>query len=219
MDINKLFTPLPHGEFLRDKSVFVAGCGGLGGYLAVCAAKCGFGKIILCDFDKFNNTNLNRQFGCTEKTVGLPKAQVMAGIVKNIDSQIQVISLKHRITRRNCRELISGCDIILDGLDSIKTRLILENAAERARLHIVHGGIEGEMCQAAVVPPGSKMLRRIYAGHHTKRGVPVLSFTPAFCAALQVNMAAAFLLGKAHPGYGRFIIVNLHSFSSQICDI
>lgn len=219
MDLKELFTSLPPADFFKEKSVFIAGCGGLGGYLAAAAARCGFGRIVLCDFDKFDATNLNRQFGCTESTIGRPKAQVTEDMIKDINPKIRVVKFRSRITSINCRRLISGCDIILDGLDSRRPRLCLGAAAEAEGIPLVHGAVEGWRCQAALIPPGSGMLKRLYAGRRTPRNTPVLSFAPAFCAALQVNMAVSFLAGKYSLGYGRLIIVNLHSFSVDICDI
>ena len=218
MEPNKLFSPCPPPELLREKSVFIAGCGGLGGYAALAAAKCGFGSITLCDHDVFTVTNLNRQLGCTEKTLGFSKVQVLSQLIKKVAPQCRVTEHFCKITSKNCLSLVAGSDIIIDGLDNIKTRLTLEKAAGELGLHIAHGAVEEYRLQVSLVPPGSGILSRLYSDRKIKNH-SVLSFTPAFCAALQVNTAAAFLAGGTVPAYGRTAFVNLHSFTAEICDI
>ena len=46
---------------LKGATVFMVGAGGLGSPLSIYLAVAGIGKIVICDFDKPDLTNLNRQ--------------------------------------------------------------------------------------------------------------------------------------------------------------
>lgn len=63
---------------LLQTRVFVLGCGGLGGHVASLLARLGVGGLRLCDSDIFEESNLNRQYFCTESTLGQPKAVATA---------------------------------------------------------------------------------------------------------------------------------------------
>ena len=63
---------------LLQATVGIVGAGGLGGWIIEGLARMGVGRLIVIDGDVFEENNLNRQAGCTESTLGRPKAQVMA---------------------------------------------------------------------------------------------------------------------------------------------
>ena len=55
---------------LKSKKVIIFGCGGVGGYVAESFARCGIGEIGLCDFDKVDVTNINRQKIALQENIG-----------------------------------------------------------------------------------------------------------------------------------------------------
>ena len=83
-------------EILKEKTVTVIGCGGLGGYLINGAARLGIGKLRLIDCDVFSESNLNRQLFCTEKNLGKSKAQEAAKAVKIINSEVKAEAIRLR---------------------------------------------------------------------------------------------------------------------------
>ena len=58
---------------LRGKKLLIAGCGGLGGYLAEYLLRLGVGELIVADPERFERSNLNRQLLCTEESLGRHK--------------------------------------------------------------------------------------------------------------------------------------------------
>ena len=77
-------------EKLLTKNIAVIGCGGQGGYILEFLARLGINSITFWDGDNFSESNLNRQIGCTEKTLGQNKAEVMYLRMKEIDSSLQL---------------------------------------------------------------------------------------------------------------------------------
>ncbi len=187
---------------LINSRVLVAGCGGLGGYVIEYLARIGTGSLTVVDGDVFTESNLNRQLLCTSGNIGSPKAIAAAERVRLIDPSISVTPVCEYLTEVNAPALLDGADIIIDCLDSIESRLMLEGAAADAGIHMVHGAIRGWDLQAMLIPPGSGLLSSIYAGMSEGSTMTSLSFTPAACAALEVSLAVRYLCGHDVPSEG-----------------
>lgn len=182
---------------LRDKAVFLAGCGGLGGYLLEHLLRLGVGRITVCDGDVFEETNLNRQLLCTQETLGLPKTEAAVQRARLVNPQTKIRTLPEPLTAENAVASLCGHDLVLDALDSIASRRVLADACTQLNLTVVHGAIQGWYAQVAVIPPGSPLWQEIYppqqpeSSNHSS-----LSFTPALCAAIQAAEAVKLLCGR-----------------------
>ena len=64
-------------EKLSAAKVAVFGLGGVGSYVCEGLARCGVGNFVLVDFDKIDESNINRQLIATQKTVGRYKVDLM----------------------------------------------------------------------------------------------------------------------------------------------
>ena len=69
--------PLTEEEclLLRQRRVFLAGCGGLGGYLLEHLLRAGVGAITVCDGDTIVPSNLNRQLLADMESLGRSKTE------------------------------------------------------------------------------------------------------------------------------------------------
>ena len=76
---------------LKESHVAIFGLGGVGSYAAEALVRSGVGRITIVDFDDICLTNLNRQLHATSATVGLPKSQVMAERMRQINPQAEII--------------------------------------------------------------------------------------------------------------------------------
>ena len=147
---------------LAGKAVAVIGCGGLGGHLIELLARVGVGSIRCVDGDVFEESNLNRQLLSTMETLGCSKAKAAAERVKAIDPAVQVTAHPVFLTRDNARELLSGCDAVLDALDSIESRRILSDACAELGIPLVYGAISGWVAQAGVSMPGDRLIDALF---------------------------------------------------------
>lgn len=184
---------------LNKSRVLVVGCGGLGGNVIENLARIGVGSMTVADGDVFTESNLNRQILCTPDDLGKSKALTAAERVSRIDPSITVVPVCEPLTKENAPALMADADLVIDCLDNIESRLILEDAASEAGLFIVHGAISGWDLQVMLAPPGSGLLRDLYAGIPEDDVKTSLSFTPAACAALEVSLAVSFLTGQESP--------------------
>ncbi len=181
---------------LAGKTVAVIGCGGLGGHLIELLTRIGVGSIRAVDGDVFECSNLNRQLLATMDTLGRSKALCAAERARAINPTIHAEAHPVFLTQENARELIRGCDAVLDALDSADARRVLADACAEAGVPYVFGAISGWVAQAAVSMPGDGLLRRLYPEETVLTDRSVLSFTPALCAAMQASLCVKLLAGR-----------------------
>lgn len=204
---------------LQSTCVLVAGCGGLGGYCAEFMSRVGIGCLKIIDGDVFDESNLNRQAFSTEKNLGQYKVDCAAKRIACINSDVEVIAVHDFLTKENADYILDGVDLIIDGLDNSKSRIILEDAAAKKNLTIVHGAIAEDFLQALIVPPGSGLLKRLYAGENKDDDVlekSALPTTAAICAAIQVNEAITIICGKESVLVGNMLCGSVYDFDMQL---
>lgn len=186
-------------ETLHGKHVCVVGCGGLGGYLIELLGRVGVGSITAVDADVFEETNLNRQLLSDTEVMGRKKAEIAAERMHRVNPEISLIPVCERLTRENAEEILRGQDLVLDAVDSISSRLLLEDCCEQLHIPLIHGAIGGWYAQVSVIWPGDRTLHSLYEttenrGEEATLGNP--SFTPALAASIQTAEAIKLLLGK-----------------------
>ena len=108
---------------LQNKSVLILGCGGVGGYTCEALARSGIGTLILVDFDKVDESNINRQIIALDSTVGKIKVDVLEKRIKDINDKCKVIKVKEFITPDNIDILFEyKIDYFVDACDFVPTK-------------------------------------------------------------------------------------------------
>ena len=181
---------------LQGKTVAVIGCGGLGGYLIEYLTRIGVGTIRCVDWDVFEESNLNRQLLSSPARLGTSKAAAAADHIREINPQVQAEALPVFLDAGNARELIAGCDAVLDALDSIDARKVLANACADEKIPYIYGAIAGWVAQAAICMPGDQLIDKLYPEGSVIKDKSVLCFTPALCAAMQASLCVKLLTEK-----------------------
>ena len=199
---------------LRTKTVFVAGCGGLGGYVVEMLLRLGVGTIRAADGDAFEASNLNRQLLSSPQALGMPKAEAAAARAALVNPDVRFVPIPEFVTEENAARLIRGCDAVLDALDNIEARRILARACAEEGIPMIHGAICGWSAQAAVILPGDDLIGRIYPEGARLNSKTSLSFTPPFCAALQVALCTRLLTGRPLES-GRLYLADLQDMEME----
>ena len=209
-------------ELLKEKRVLVAGCGGLGGFLVEYLVRFGVGGITVADGDVFDESNLNRQLLSGTDTLGRPKAVVACERAARTDPAVKVIPVTEFVTEQNVRGLVQGMDIVLDALDSISARLMLEDVCAELGVTLVHGAVGGWMAQACVVPPGSGILHSLYGDveqNSSNAAKSCLVTTAALCASLQAAEALKLLTGREPALAGRLLMADTLSMQTTVVEL
>lgn len=189
---------------LLKSKVAVIGCGGLGGTIIELLARLGVGYLRVIDGDTFAGHNLNRQLMSTEYNLGTNKAIAAAKRVADINTDVQAEPMPYMLDDENADKLIAGMDVIVDALDNISTRILLNKATRKQGIPLVHAAIAGFTGQVMTIMPEDKGLEHIYKvplgsgkGVEVSLGNPAP--TPALAAALQVQEVVKLLTGIGEP--------------------
>lgn len=197
---------------LLRATVGVVGAGGLGGWIIEALARMGVGRLIVIDGDTFQENNLNRQLGCTEATLGRAKAVVLAERASVVNSAVEVVAQVAWLTAENAGALLGGAEVLVDALDTLPARFVLEDAARALGVPLVHGAIGGYTGQVMTIFPGDPGLRGFYGDNAPERGVEVRlgnpAATPMMVAAWQVQEVIKLLTGQGALLRGRILLMD-----------
>lgn len=99
---------------INNSTVAIAGAGGDGGMLAIQLARLGVGELRLADPDPFERENINRQAACTQKTIGINKAVVVADYIHDINPSIETKVYANGVQSDNVEKFLKGTDLLID---------------------------------------------------------------------------------------------------------
>ncbi|TET20437.1 HesA/MoeB/ThiF family protein [Candidatus Bathyarchaeota archaeon] len=151
-------------EKLRHSKVAIIGLGGLGSAAALYLALAGVGHLRLVDQDTVELHNLHRQVLYTLRDLRFPKVEAAAKRVKQINPEVKVDPIPENVRETNVEEIIGDMDCVVDGLDNIRTRHLINRVCVNKKVPYVYGaaiGIEGYLsvfnspetpCLACVFP-------------------------------------------------------------------
>jgi len=182
---------------LKKARVLVAGAGGLGSPVSTYLAVAGVGKIIIADFDCVEKSNLNRQFLHHETDIGKEKVKSAEEKLLSLNPEIEVETIKEKITDENAGSIVPPCDLIIDALDNFDTRHILNRLTVEREIPLIHGAVSGYRGQATTIIPGkTPCLCCIFPTSFKKEVFPVLGTTPGVIGTIQANEAIKFIVGQ-----------------------
>lgn len=210
---------------LASAKVVVLGLGGLGGGVCEMLARTGVGHLVLVDGDVFEASNLNRQLLCTEALVGTSKAKAAEKRVRAVNSQVTVTPVAAYADETSLYDMIRGSDLVVDCLDSIHGRFMLQDAAKKARMPVVAGAIAGVSGQVTVFFPEDKGYELIYGkrDHLPAKGVETRTGNISYCAlmvaAVQASECIKLLLDRGDVLRSKLLIMELWSNTFEIMDL
>lgn len=210
---------------LLQSKVAIIGAGGLGGTVLELLARMGIGKLITADKDITGDSNLNRQILSTEKNLGQSKTEVAVRRVKEINSSIEIIGHSVFIDSGNVKKIIEGAEVVVDALDNLPSRFVLQKACRDLKIPLVHGAIAGFNGQLTTIFPEDKGLELIYGsnkdlpehGSEAELGAPTV--TPAVIASLEAQEVIKILLKRGKLFRNRLLYLDIEEGTMEILNL
>ena len=128
-------------SILENKSVGIAGAGGLGSNCAASLVRAGVGHIVVADFDKIEKSNLNRQFYFYNQ-IGRDKVNALRDNLHAINPEVKITALKTKLRHCDIYEIFKNCDIIVEAFDRAEAKqMLIETVAEELPNKILVSGM------------------------------------------------------------------------------
>ncbi|MGQ0794584.1 MAG: ThiF family adenylyltransferase, partial [Nitrosopumilaceae archaeon] len=138
---------------LRNAKVCVVGIGGLGNPIATRLVAMGIGKIRIVDRDVIELSNLHRQTMFDESDIGQVKVESAAKKLHKMNPDVEIEALPVSVNDYTALDLVEGCDVVIDALDSVNARYSLNKACIAKKIPFVTGAAVGVSGQAFTVLP------------------------------------------------------------------
>jgi len=183
-------------EKLKRSRVVIAGAGGLGSPIALYLIAAGIGMIRLIDHDRVVLSNLNRQVLHWEEDIGRKKIDSARTKLRSLNSAVEVETIAESITEGNVSQLVDGCEVIVDAMDNLLTRYILNRCAIEKRIPFFHGAVHGFEGRVMTIIPGeTACLRCTYRGPVPEEKFPVIGVAPAVIGGIQATEVIKYIVG------------------------
>ena len=201
---------------LAKSKVAVVGVGGLGTVSSLYLALAGVGHLRLIDQDTVETPNLHRQILYSLDDLHYPKAEVAAKRLEKLNPLLKVEPVSDNVNTGNVEKLLAGVDIVVDGLDNMFTRYLLNRTSVKLGVPYVFGaaiGIEGNL--SVFAPPETGCLECLLPNMSDNdlmtcdtRGV--VGATPGIIGAMQAMEAIKVLTGMGSPLKGKLMVCDFN---------
>ena len=204
---------------LAKSKVAIIGAGGLGGHLILSLSRLGIGHLVIIDRDVFDETNLNRQALSSTESIEFSKSETATRIIGYINPGVIISPFMVKIDTSNADEMIDGVNVVVDALDNISDRFVVERAAKRLKIPMVHGAVAGFEGQVMTIFPDDPGLKSLYGSDQAdqdKRNSPeailgVPAIAPSFIATLQTMEVLKIILKRGNLFRNTMVHVDLES--------
>jgi len=220
----KTFSPKDQSILLGSRASIV-GLGGLGGAVTEILARIGIGTLTLIEADTFEENNLNRQFLSTHRLLDTSKTKAAIKRVRDINPTISVAGHDELLEHDNAASLTEHSDVIVDCLDNIQTRFLLESAAKKVGSPLVSAAVAGVYGHVISIFPEDKGLSLIYGDSDIlpQKGVETslgcLPHAVTLLAALETSEVVKILLKKGSILRNKLGVMDLMDNIFEVLDL
>jgi len=195
---------------LKNAKVAVVGVGGLGCPASLYLTAVGVGRIRIIDRERFELSNLNRQILGYQTDLGKFKVHVAKEKLKMLNPEVDVEPIVAEVTRDNVHEVVGDVDVVVDGMDNWRTRLVLNEYCVSHGIPFIHTAVSEMYGQiTTIVAEKGPCLRCIFPKTPPEaEKTPVLGAAPALLASLQVMEVVKLIIGIGEPLIGRMLFVD-----------
>ncbi len=209
---------------LAKSKVAIVGIGGLGTVSSLYLALAGVGHLRLIDQDTVETPNLHRQILYSIDDLHYPKAEVAAERLTKFNPLLKAEPISENVNASNVERLLAGVDLVVDGLDNMFTRYLLNRTCIKLGIPYVFGaaiGIEGNL--SIFTPPETGCLECLLpnlsdADLLTCDARGVLGATPGIIGTMQAMEAVKVLTGMGSPLKGKLLVCDFNDMYFTIVD-
>ncbi len=212
---------------LKGSSAVIAGCGALGSLSSALLVRAGVGRVRIIDRDYVEIVNLQRQTLFTEEQARqrYPKALAAAEALQAANSDVEIDAYVADINPHTIQDLLGGFDIVVDALDNMETRFLVNDFCLREKIPWVYGAAVGSTGMVmSIAPEGKPCLRCLVpqlpapGTFGTCETAGIMGPAPALAASVQAAEAVKTLAGRPEAS-GELLVFDLWQRSFEEVEI
>ena len=210
---------------LKNSRVCLIGAGGLGSPIALKLVGMGVGTLRFIDRDVVSRTDLHRQHLYDAYAIGQPKVEVAFKRLNRLNPDVTLEPVPEALNSKNAEELIGDMDIVVDGLDRIETRYIVNRTCYRLKIPYVFGAATASYGNVSTLIPDQTCCLECFMPGVKNEEIPscgVIGIHPSvvgMVASLQVSEAIRLLTGRKPKLLNKLLYVDLNALEFNILDI
>jgi molybdopterin/thiamine biosynthesis adenylyltransferase len=197
---------------LKQASVFISRCGGLGGAVAYYLAAAGVGRLVIAHAGNVKPSDLNRQLLQTHDHVGRPRIESIARRLRELNPRLLVEGHNENVSDANADRLLAGADVVVDAAPLFEERFAINRAAVRQGKPMVECAVyEWEVQVTTVLPGRTACLQCLVPSVPPEwtRQFPVLGAVSGVAGSLGALEVVKLITGLGEPLAGRQLVMNL----------
>ena len=207
-------------EKLKSAEVIIVGMGGLGSVSALYLTAAGIGRLCLCDGDRVQVTDLNRQILYSEESVGRLKVEEARERLVSLNPNVDIDIFPDFMNSENVDKILKGQDLIVDGLDNLESRFLLNLQAVKTKMPYVYGAVQGwEGFVGIFHPPHTACLACFLPQNiQSPDDIPVPGILPGMIGVLQATEALKFIMGVGNILLSRLLVYDSQKLTFDIVE-
>jgi adenylyltransferase/sulfurtransferase len=214
-------------EKLKRARVLVVGAGGLGCPVLQYLAAAGIGKIGIVEFDKVDESNLQRQVLYGSLDVGKLKAIIAKNWLDHLNSLVHFEIFNLRLDASNALDIIKQFDIVVDATDNYEARYIINDACIILNRPMVHGAIFKYEGQVSVFNFNGGPTYRCYNDTDRRKvfkdplpaDVGLFGVLPGITGTIMANEVIKIITGTGLILSGKLLIFNILNYQFHTINI
>lgn len=202
-------------ERLMQATALIVGIGGLGSPATMYLAAAGVGRLILCDFDVVDLSNLQRQVVHDSQTIGQSKVASAQRRLNALNPEVQIETVNDKLDHDHLAALVQRSTVVLDCTDNLDTRLLINEVCVQLKKPLIYGAairMEGQLSVFHNELPDSPCYRCLYPSAQmltescTQTGV--LAPVVGIIGSLQALEAMKVIMGIGDSPIGRLQLLD-----------
>jgi molybdopterin/thiamine biosynthesis adenylyltransferase len=207
---------------LKNASVLISRCGGVGGVVALQLAAAGIGNMIIAHAGNVRHSDLNRQLLMTHDWIGKPRSESIQRRLTEFNPRMKLKVVDQNISEDNAEELVSQVDIVVDCAPLFQERFAMNSQCVAQRKPLVECAMyELEAQITSMLPGQTPCLQCLYPEVPAiwKRQFPVFGAVAGTIACLAAMETIKIVAQIGQPLFGKLLRCDLNSMSFKTLQI
>ena len=210
---------------LRNAKACLIGVGGLGVPIATKLVGMGIGFLRIVDRDVVSRSDLHRQHLYDADCVGQPKVEIAQQKLNRLNPDVKLDPIPESLNSNNAEEIISGMDVVIDGLDRPEPRYLVNRTCNKLKVPYVFGAAIEAFGNVSTLMPGQTFCLECFMPGLKDEDLPVCGVVGVhpsvlgMVSSVQVSEAVRLVIGQEPKLFNKLLYIDLRELEFNVLDM